>query len=69
MYPDKLLYRCMILRNNEPIVKWLIQWANLPDTTVTWEDVDSIRKIFPEFNPWGQGSQEGGIVSTALPEV
>jgi hypothetical protein len=51
MYLDKLLDRRMILRNNEPVVQWLIQWVNLPDTTVTWEDVDCIRMVFLEFNP------------------
>jgi hypothetical protein len=35
MYPDKLLNRHMIPRNNEPVVQWLIQWVNLPEAAAT----------------------------------
>jgi hypothetical protein len=51
MYPDKLLGRHMISRNNEPVVQWLIQWVNLPEAAATWEDVNFIRKVFLDFNP------------------
>jgi hypothetical protein len=51
LYPDKLLNICMIPRNNEPVVQWLIQWVNLPEAAATWEDVDFICKVFLDFNP------------------
>jgi hypothetical protein len=51
MYPDKLLDRRMIPRNNEPVVQWLIQWMNLPESAATWEDADFLRKVFPDFTP------------------
>jgi hypothetical protein len=51
MYPEKLLDRWMIPRNNELVVQWLIQWVNLPGSAATWEDVDFLRKVFPDFTP------------------
>jgi hypothetical protein len=39
----------------------LISWVNLPESEATWEDAAFVRRIFPSFHPWGQGSQ-GGIV-------
>jgi hypothetical protein len=48
---EALLQRCMIPRNNESAVQWLIQWVNLQETEATWEDVNFIHKIFPSFHP------------------
>jgi hypothetical protein len=48
---ETLLERRLIPRNNELIVQWLIKWINLPKRATTWEDVDFMRKVFPEFNP------------------
>ncbi|WVZ83659.1 LOW QUALITY PROTEIN: hypothetical protein U9M48_030785 [Paspalum notatum var. saurae] len=33
--PAKLLDRCLIPSNNEPVVQWLIQWLNLPPSEPT----------------------------------
>jgi hypothetical protein len=49
--PEALLDRRMITHNNKPVVQWLIKWINLPQTAATWEDVDFIKKVFPEFQP------------------
>jgi hypothetical protein len=51
MFPDRLLDRRTIPRNNESVVQWLIQWVNLPASAATWEDADFIRKVFPELSP------------------
>lgn len=34
-----------------PVVKWLIEWINLPVEVATWEDASFIQKIFPDFQP------------------
>jgi hypothetical protein len=47
MFPEKLLDRRKIPRNNEPVV----QWINLPPAAATWEDANFIRRVFPDFTP------------------
>lgn len=50
--PIAVLERHMIPRNNEPVVQWLIQWINLPQSAATWEDADFIQRVlFPSFVP------------------
>jgi hypothetical protein len=51
IHPEKLLDRRLIPHNNEPVVQWLIKWINLPKDAAAREDIDFIRKEFPEFNP------------------
>jgi hypothetical protein len=58
-----LLERRLIPRNNEPVVQWLIKWINLPKRAATWKDADFTRKVFPEFNPRGQGLSHQGVLS------
>uniref|UniRef100_A0A0A9AK86 Integrase catalytic domain-containing protein n=1 Tax=Arundo donax TaxID=35708 RepID=A0A0A9AK86_ARUDO len=49
--PVSILERGVIPRNNEPVVQWLIQWMNLPESEATWEDAEFIRVVFPGFHP------------------
>jgi hypothetical protein len=49
--PQSIHQRRMIPQNNEPVVQWLIQWVNLPESEATWEDATSIRRVFPSFHP------------------
>jgi hypothetical protein len=49
--PEAILERCMIPRNNEPVVQWLIKWMNMPPEQATWEDASFIRRVFPAFHP------------------
>jgi hypothetical protein len=51
VYPESILERRMIPRNNEPVVQWLIKWVNLPTTAATWEDAYFIQDVFPSFHP------------------
>lgn len=60
MAPEVILKRSVVPRDNELVVQWLIKWINLPPEAATWEDASFIYMIFPEFNPWGQGSQREG---------
>jgi hypothetical protein len=54
VYPETILERRMIPRNNEPVVQWLIKWINLPTTAATWEDAYFIMHVFLDFHTWGQ---------------
>jgi hypothetical protein len=58
---ETLLERRLIPHNNELIVQWLIKWINLPERATTWEDVDFMRKVFPEFRTRTLSS--GGVLS------
>lgn len=49
--PIAVLERRVVPRNNEPVVQWRVQWANLPPEAATWEDPDFITRIFQQFNP------------------
>lgn len=65
MQPESLFDQRMIPHNNEPVVQWLIKWINLPETATTWDDIDFIRKAFPNFNPEDKALEGGSIVSTS----
>jgi hypothetical protein len=49
VYPETILERRTIPRNNEPDVQW-IKWVNLPTGASAWEDDNFIRAIFPRFH-------------------
>ena len=43
----------------------LIQWSGMPSSLATWEDMETLRQVFPRTPAWGQvGSYRGGDVST-----
>ena len=51
-----------------------IQWSSLPATWCTWENKQSLLKLFPNAPAWGQaGNQDRGnvteVVSEAQPKV
>jgi hypothetical protein len=50
VYPETILERRTIPRNNEPVVQWLIKWVNLPTSASTWEDAHFIMRVFPSFH-------------------
>lgn len=62
--PVAVLERRVIPRNNEPVVQWKVHWTNLPQEAATWEDANFIAWVFPQFHPWGQGSQGEGSCRT-----
>ncbi|XP_019160031.1 PREDICTED: uncharacterized protein LOC109156634 [Ipomoea nil] len=57
--PVAALGKGMVKRNNAAEVEILVQWANLSEEAATWENYHHVIKQFPNFNPWGQGSNEG----------
>nr|GEY10888.1 hypothetical protein [Tanacetum cinerariifolium] len=55
-FPDKVLEIRTSKRHNAAYVEWLIQWKDEPKEEATWESAASITTLFPDFDPWGQGS-------------
>ncbi|XP_019176182.1 PREDICTED: uncharacterized protein LOC109171585 [Ipomoea nil] len=50
----------LVKQNNRAVTELLVQWANLPPDKATWEEYHHLKSQFPSFDPWGQGSSEGG---------
>jgi hypothetical protein len=50
VFPETILQRRAIPRNNEHVAQWLIKWVNLPTTSATWEDATFIQAVFPSFH-------------------
>jgi hypothetical protein len=60
-----VLARRLIQRGGAVVPRVLVRWLGLPDSTVTWEDEDTLRRRFPAALSWGQAStQEGENVTT-----
>ena len=54
--PIAVLDRRLVKKGNSPATMVLVQWTNGTPAEATWEFWESIRKKFPKFDPWGQGS-------------
>lgn len=57
--PIAILDRRLVKRRNEPIVQLLVRWSNLSDEEARWEDADTIRVQFPEFNLGDKANLKG----------
>ncbi|KAK9040867.1 hypothetical protein V6N11_016003 [Hibiscus sabdariffa] len=66
VYPTMVLDKRVVKRHNQPVSQLLIQWSNLGDECATWEDYSALKRQFPDFDPWGQGSSagEGNVMHT-----
>lgn len=58
--PAAVLDRRQIHRGRLEVEQILVQWGPDSSDLVSWEDAKDIRKKFPTFDPWGQGSLIGG---------
>lgn len=58
--PVAALGKRLVKKNNAAEVEILVQWANLPVEEATWESYHHMKKQFPHFDTWGQGSVQGG---------
>lgn len=67
--PQLVLEIRSIKKNNVAVVQWLIQWLHLPHEEATWETASKIMQNFPNVDPWGQGSFNGGGIDTISAEV
>ncbi|KAL2248535.1 UNVERIFIED_CONTAM: Transposon Ty3-G Gag-Pol polyprotein [Sesamum indicum] len=59
VYPIAILGRRLVPRNNVGVPQVLIQWAHSTPAQDTWEDYHVVAAKFPNFDPWGQGSEKG----------
>lgn len=63
-HPSKVLETVidtkMVKRHNAAETQWLIKWKYTPTEDATWEDAKRIETLYPLFDPWGQGSAQGG---------
>lgn len=60
--PAAILDRRLRKRRNEAAAQILVRWSNLTDSEATWEDLDYIRKQFPNFLLEGKELfKEGGM--------
>jgi hypothetical protein len=48
-YPAKILERGVFKKGNAPIIKWLIQWLGSSVEEATWEEAESIKLRYPDF--------------------
>ena len=50
-----------LLRSDSTVKTQLpIQWANLPQSMTTWEEIQDLRRWFPNAAVWGQPASQGG---------
>ena len=47
-----------------PRVQVLVDWEKAPHDETTWEDLEELVKVFPEFDLEGKVIVEGGVVVT-----
>lgn len=61
-FPASVIEIRTVKRNNAAHVQWLVQWDQYPVEEASWVDAQSIMQEFPNFDPWGQGSPDGGSI-------
>ncbi|XP_071932848.1 uncharacterized protein [Coffea arabica] len=49
MQPEAILSRRVILRNEQPVIQFLIKWSQLEAEEASWEDKSFIERQFPAF--------------------
>ncbi|GJV27346.1 retrotransposable element Tf2 [Tanacetum coccineum] len=52
----KVLEIRTVKKNNAAHVEWLVQCKDETEEATTWESAASIDTLYPNFDPWGQGS-------------
>ncbi|XP_019197193.1 PREDICTED: uncharacterized protein LOC109191075 [Ipomoea nil] len=50
-HPMVVLNKRLVKRDNKAVTQILVQWANLPKESATWEDFYHITHQFPTFDP------------------
>ena len=65
-YPIALIDKRTVKQHNNAVVQWLIHWSNAGPECATWENAQDIEEQFPTFDPWGQGSTQGGSIDMII---
>ncbi|KAK6135127.1 hypothetical protein DH2020_031118 [Rehmannia glutinosa] len=67
---SKVLSHREVQRKGVSVPQIQVQWLSTTSEFLSWEDLTFIRRKFPSFDPWGQGSQPpGGIAMNPDLEV
>lgn len=61
--PELILDSRQTLVNGKLTHEVLVQWQGIPPQQATWENFDVFHSKLPFFDPWGQGSALGGVMS------
>lgn len=62
--PALILQRRVVMRGAKRVLQVLVQWSNGSTKLATWEDLETLKQMFPRAPAWGQAaSQQGKIVS------
>jgi hypothetical protein len=65
--PERVLQKRVATSGAAVWFQALVQWSGMPESLVTWEDVEGLRQRFPCAPAWGQaGPQEGGMSALLL---
>lgn len=68
--PEQIISRRWRSLGNSSISEGLVSWSGMPDSLATWENLQELRRRFPEAPAWGQaGFQEEGDVTNPLPKT
>ncbi|XP_074365842.1 uncharacterized protein LOC141706867 [Apium graveolens] len=62
--PSRVVEVRSVKKKNVAKIHCLIEWKNTHVEEGTWKSAVSIMKKFPAFDPWGQGSLDGGSIDT-----
>jgi hypothetical protein len=63
IWPEAILERCIIKRNNAVAVEVLVQWTNLPVEETSCEEYDKLVQQFPNVCLEDKTNIEGGVLS------
>jgi Chromo (CHRromatin Organisation MOdifier) domain len=70
IYPEAILARRAIKRDNTAIPQLLIKWSNLSEDDASWEDYSVIRNVYPDVILEDKNVfEDGGVSDTATIEL
>ncbi|KAJ3708704.1 hypothetical protein LUZ61_012409 [Rhynchospora tenuis] len=61
--PDTVVHRRLVKRGNEAIPQLKIKWVNGTEEDATWEDLEQIKRFYPQFILEVENNLMGGRVS------
>lgn len=65
LMPVEILDRRLVKKGNASLAQVLIRWTDLPASSATWEDYDTVKQRFPVAPAWGQAASSGGDTVSA----
>jgi hypothetical protein len=68
LLPETILHRRLVKKGNQAIPQVMIKWRGLPVESATWEDLNMVKKRFPDAVAWGQATSAAGEGVTRVTE-